>query len=340
MSARRVTATDVARRAGVSQSAVSRVFGQGASVSAEMERRVRDAAEALGYRPNVLARSLITGRSRIVGLVVAYLDNPFFADAVERLSHALQAEGYHLLMFTLGNSGADLDRVVAELMDYQVDGLIAASVDLSGALVARCASAGLPVVLFNRAVDGAGLSAVTSDNLAGGRRAAEFLIAGGHARIAHIAGWQGSSTGRDRRAGFEAALAAAGRAAHAVIDGRYDREAAAQAARELMARPDPPDAIFVGNDHMALAVMDVLRFDLGLSVPGDVSVVGFDDVAQAAWPAYALTTVCQPAGRMVAATVAELLARIEDPARAPRRIEIAGPLIRRGSARIPPGETP
>ena len=335
MTGRKVTAMDVARAAGVSQSAVSRVFTSGASVSPAMEARVRAAADALGYRPNVLARSLITGRSRIVGLVVAYLDNPFFAEAVERLSHALQAEGYHLLIFTLGNSGADIEGVVAELMDYQVDALIAASVDLSGALVARCAAAGLPVVLFNRGIDGAGLSAVTSDNAAGGRRVAAFLAAGGHARIAHIAGWQGSSTGRDRRAGFEAGLAARGMAPLAVTDGLYRRDAAAEAARALMARPDPPDAIFVGNDHMALAVMDVLRFDLGLSVPGDVSVVGYDDIAQADWPAYDLTTIRQPARRMVEACVAEVLARIEAPGRAPSRILIDGPLVVRGSARIP-----
>jgi DNA-binding LacI/PurR family transcriptional regulator len=344
--ARKVTAMDVAREAGVSQSAVSRVFTKGASVSPAMASRVRAAADALGYRPNVLARSLITGRSRIVGLVVAYLDNPFFAESVEKLSHALQAEGYHLLIFTLGNSGADLDRVVAELMDYQVDALIAASVDLSGALVGRCAEAGLPVVLFNRGVAGDGLSAVTSDNVAGGRRAAEFLLAGGHRRIAHIAGWQGSSTGRDRRAGFEAALAEAGTKPLMVIGGRYDRAHASEAARTLMARADAPDAIFVGNDHMALAVMDVLRFDLGVSVPDDVSIIGYDDVAQAAWPTYDLTTVRQPARRMVAATVAEVMARIEDPARPPRHIRIDGPLVVRGSARTlrdaasPIGETP
>ncbi|PWJ20865.1 LacI family DNA-binding transcriptional regulator [Jannaschia seohaensis] len=335
MSGKKVTSLDVARAAGVSQSAVSRVFTKGASVSEAMEKRVREAAERLGYRPNVLARSLITGRSRIVGLVVAYLDNPFFADAVEKLSHALQAEGYHLLIFTVGNSGADLDGVVSELMDYQVDALIAASVDLSGALVARCASAGLPVVLFNRGIDKSGMSAVTSDNRAGGRRVAEFLLAGGHERIAHISGWQGSSTGRDRREGFEAGLRAAGAAPLEVIDGRYSRAEAAEAARAMMDRPDPPDAIFVGNDYMALAVMDVLRFDLGLSVPGDVSVVGFDDIAMSAWPAYDLTTLRQPVRRMIAATVEEVLARIDTPSRRPSRIEIEGPLVVRGSARLP-----
>ncbi|GIT91946.1 LacI family transcriptional regulator [Jannaschia pagri] len=336
---RKVTSLDVARKAGVSQSAVSRVFTKGASVSAEMEARVRAAAEALGYRPNVLARSLITGRSRIVGLVVAYLDNPFFADAVEKLSHALQAEGYHLLMFTVGNSAVDLDRVVDELMDYQVDALIAASVDLSGRLVERCAAAGLPVVLFNRGIAGSGLSSITSDNRAGGQRAAEFLLAGNHSRIAHISGWQGSSTGRDRAAGFATALAAAGQGLHGQADGKYSRAEACEAARTMMEAPTPPDAIFVGNDYMALAVMDVLRHDLGVSVPGDVSIVGYDDIAMAAWPSYDLTTVRQPARRMIAATVSELLAQIETPSRRPQKIEIDGPLVVRGSARLPKDQT-
>ncbi len=337
--ARRITSQDVAREAGVSQSAVSRVYTAGASVSPAMEARVRTAAAALGYRPNVLARSLITGRSRIIGLVVAYLDNPFFADAVEKLSHALQAQGYHLLMFTVGNSGADLDRVVDELMDYQVDGLIAASVDLSGDLVRRCASAGLPVVLFNRGIDGSGLSAITSANRLGGRGAAEFLLAGGHQSIAQITGWQGSSTGRDRAEGFRDALRAAGTDVHAEADGAYRRAVACERVREMMDRPDPPDAIFVGNDYMALAVMDVLRSDLGVSIPDEVSVIGYDDISIAAWPAYDLTTIRQPVRRMISATVAEILARIETPGRHPQRIEIEGPLVVRGSARLPEGQT-
>ena len=334
---KKVTSQDVARHAGVSQSAVSRVFTKGASVSPEMAKRVRAAAETLGYRPNALARGLITGRSRIIGLVVAYLDNPFYPDAIEKLSHALQGEGYHLLIFTTGKHGIDTDRVIGELIDYQVDGIITASINLSNALARTCADAGIPVVLFNRGIPGSGLSEVTSANMAGGRKVAEFLIAGGHRRIAHIAGFEGASTTRDRLAGFEGALIAAGQSLHALGHGKYDRADAAEAARAMMELPEPPDAIFVANDHMALAVMDVLRFDLGLSVPGDVSIVGYDDVPMAAWPAYDLTTMRQPTRRMVGATVEELMALLETPARATRRIEIDGPLVVRGSARIPEG---
>jgi DNA-binding LacI/PurR family transcriptional regulator len=192
--------------------------------------------------------------------------------------------------------------------------------------------------MFNRGQDDPRLSEVTSDNIAGGRTVANFLVAGGHQRIAHIAGWQGSSTGRDRTLGFLEALSAHGMEPVASVDGMYNRDTAAAVAREMFGRAERPDAVFVGNDHMAFAVMDVLRFELGLSVPGDVSVVGYDDVPIASWPAYDLTTIRQPLDQMVTNTVDTLLSRLEGDT-APRRVLIPGPLILRGSARRPRGFT-
>ena len=146
----KVTSLDVAEKAGVSRSAVSRVFTPGASVSKRTAEKVRSAAAALGYRPNVLARSLNTGRSRIVGLVVAYLQNQFYPEAIEKLSKALQAEGYHMLVFMASNDHAATQSVIDELLDYQVDAIIAASVGLSNDLTRRCEGLGIPLVLFNR----------------------------------------------------------------------------------------------------------------------------------------------------------------------------------------------
>ncbi len=333
----KVTSQHVAKLAGVSQSAVSRVFTPGASASAATIAKVRAAADQLGYRPNPIARAMITGKSRIIGLVVAYLDNQFYPVAIERLSRSLQDRGYHVLIFMATNTAESIEKVVQDLMDYQVDGIVTASVGMSSDLTERCAGAGIPVVMFNRGQPGSGLSSVTSANLEGGAKVAHFLWEGGHRRLAHIAGWEGSSTGRDRKRGFVDALESLGAAPVEVIDGMYDRDTAAAATRRLMARDDPPDAIFVGNDHMAFAVMDCLRFELGLSVPGDVSVVGYDDVPLAAWPAYHLTTVRQPVNRMVEATVETLLAQIEQPGRPAQKIEIDGPLILRGSARLQQG---
>jgi DNA-binding LacI/PurR family transcriptional regulator len=330
----KVTSAQVAALAGVSQSAVSRVFTPGASASKKTVEKVRAAAEELGYRPNALARGLITGRTRMIGLIVAYLDNQFYPVALELLSRALQEKGYHILVFMAENATEKVAQVMGELMDYQVDGIITASVAMSNDLTSRCAAAGIPVVMFNRGQDDVRLSEVTSDNVAGGRRVAEFLLAGGHRRIAHVMGWQGASTGRDRAKGFAQAMAAAGVKPVEMIDGMYNRETAAEVARGLFAGPGPPDAIFVGNDHMAFAVMDMLRFDLGLSVPGDVSVVGYDDVPLASWPAYNLTTIRQPVRRMVDATVDALIAQLEGDG-SPRKQQIDGPLIIRGSARLP-----
>ena len=191
--AEKVTSLQVAERAGVSQSAVSRVFTPGASVSAKTAGKVREAARELGYRPNVLARAMITGRSRIIGLVVAYLENHFYPEALEKLSNALQEEGYHVLIFMASQTSGIIDDVVEEILDYQVDGIILASVAMSSDISLRCAAAGIPVVLFNRLQDDASLPGVASDNVAGGRKLAEFLLAGGHRRIAHIAGWEGAS---------------------------------------------------------------------------------------------------------------------------------------------------
>jgi DNA-binding LacI/PurR family transcriptional regulator len=331
----KITSLQVAKLAGVSQSAVSRVFS-GASASPATAEKVKKAAAQLGYRPNVLARAMITGKSRIIGLVVAYLDNQFYPEALERLSNALQAQGYHILIFTVPNSSDGIETVVQDLLDYQVDGIIAASVSMSSALTALCAQAGIPVVLFNRGLPGSGLSAVTSANVKGGRMATQALIDAGHTRIAHIAGWEGSLTGRDRQQGFEEAMAEADLIPFAVIDGMYKRDIAAATARQLMSGETRPDAIFVGNDHMAFAVIDEIR-RLGLSIPGDVSIIGYDDVPLASWAAYDLTTVRQPVNRMVEATIQTLMSAIDGQETYTQTIEIEGPLIQRGSSRPPKG---
>jgi DNA-binding LacI/PurR family transcriptional regulator len=337
MAQSKVTSAEVAARAGVSQSAVSRVFTPGASASPKTAEKVRKAATELGYRPNVLARAMVSGRSRIIGLVVAYLDNQFYPDALEKLSNALQAQGYHVLVFMASQSAGNIDTVVEEILDYQVDGIIAASVSLSSDLTARCRAAGVPLVLFNRSQDDPQLSAVTSDNVAGGRAVADFLLAGGHRRIGYIAGWEGASTQRDRELGFTDRLAEAGRTLHAREVGNFLMDEAAEAARRMfgVAPGDRPDAVFVANDHMAIPVIDTLRHEMGLRVAQDVSVVGYDDVPAAAWPAYSLTTIRQPADRMVAETVDLILRMIEDDGTPPRNVEVRGELILRGSAKIP-----
>ena len=327
----RVTSVDVARHAGVSQSAVSRALAPGGrGVSEALRARVRASAEALGYRPNAHARSLISGRSRIVGVLFSYLDNPFYADALERLCAALQAEGYHAMVFLEPETTQNVRRTVLDLMDYRVDGIITASVELSSALCDECRAFGIPVVMLNRLRDDPRLSAVTTDNVLGGRLAARHLLGIGRARPAILAGWEGASTSRDREWGFGAELRDAGVALHAREVGHFDLPRAAEATRRLFGGAgERPDALFAANDYMALRALSVLRHELGLRVPQDVAVVGFDDVAQAAAPEYDLTTLTQPVARMVAHAVRILLAEVRGAE--PARLAPTPSLVRRGS---------
>ncbi|MFY7856844.1 MAG: LacI family DNA-binding transcriptional regulator [Rubrivivax sp.] len=332
-----VTSIDVARLAEVSQSAVSRTFTPGASVSPDTRARVLEAARKLGYRPNAIARTLSTRRSRMIALVMSHLQNQFYPLVVEQLSQRLQRDGYHVLLFITETQ--DADELLVELMRYQVDGIVMASTQLSSGLAQEIAEARIPVVMFNRSTRAGRVSTVSSDNHGGGRAVAHFLADGGHQRVAYLAGSEDSSTNQDRERGLRDGLAERGLRVVARAVGDYDFWAAQRATRELfgplVAPAERPDALFVASDHMAFAAMDVLRLELGLRVPEDVSVVGYDDVPQAAWGAYALTTVAQDAAAMIEATVDMLLRQLDDDAVAREQVVVPVRLIERRSARHP-----
>lgn len=328
------TAHDVARLAGVSQSAVSRAFTPGASVAPDTRQRILAAAAELGYRPNAIARTLITRRSGMVGLVMSHLDNQFYPMVIERLSQALQRKGWHVLLFI--SETVDADAILADILPYQVDGIVMASTTLSSGLAHDCAEAGIPVVLFNRVAQLGALgrfstSSVTSQNREGGRLVGEMLVRTGHRRIAWLAGLANASTSLEREAGLCEALAAAGLRLQGRAVGHYDFAAARQATLDLFSDPARrPDALFAANDHMAIAALEALRADLGLRVPQDVSVVGFDNVPQAAWPSYDLTTVQQDVDRMVEATCDLLFDQIQGEVTA-RCVTVPCRLVERGT---------
>lgn len=335
MAKRPPTSADVARLADVSQSAVSRTFSPGASVSDEMRRRVLAAAERLGYRPNAIARAMISGRSRLIALLAAYLDNHFYPVLLERLARALQARGYQMLLFM--TDPGDQDVVVQKMLQYQVDGIVMASATLSPGLANECAKTGTPVVLLNRYVPSLPASSVTSDNIEGGRLVAHFLVDGGHRRIAFIAGHEDSSTSRDREAGFFKGLGERGVTGSGREVGGYGLAGATESTRRLLSARTRPDAIFVANDHMAFATMDVARREFGLRIPEDLSIVGFDDVPEAAWGGYSLTTVAQSADAMVEATVSILVEQMERRSVVRRAAVLPVRLVVRDSARKPRG---
>lgn len=328
-------AQDVASLAGVSQSAVSRTFTPGASVSEGTRRKVLAAAQQLGYRPNALARSLITRRSCIVALVMSYLENQFYPLVIERLSQELQRQGYHVLMF-IAEMDEAADGVLAEILEYQVDGIIMASTMLSPTLASSCAEIGVPVVQFNRTssldeLPYHTINTVTSDNYRGGALAAGLLVERGYRHIAFLAGLEASSTSIARERGFVDTLDARGRALAARDTGHYNFSEAQAATRRLFGGSARPDALFVANDHMAIAALDVIRGELQLQVP-DIGVVGFDDVPQSAWGAYRLTSVRQNVEAMVAATVSLICEQMQG-AFAPRDIVVPVELIERATVR-------
>jgi DNA-binding LacI/PurR family transcriptional regulator len=328
------TAHDVAARAGVSQSAVSRAFTEGASVSPDTRRKVLEAARELGYRPNLIARSLITRRSGVIGVVVGYLENQFYPAVLQALSQTLHRAGYRILLFT-PDSGEDNDPMLEEVLRYRVDGLVMASAMLSSRFAEECRQAGLPVVLFNRTTGDADASSVTGDNEKGAAVIADFLAAGGHRRFAFVSGLRDSSTNRDREAGFSRRLAELGLPPALQAEGRYDFAEAQRATRALFSGSDRPDAVFCANDHTALAVMETVRAEFGLQVGREVSIVGFDDAPPAAWPSFALTTYSQPIGPMVDSVAEILREAIAAPGMPTVHRITPGALIVRGSARRP-----
>lgn len=326
-----ITAHDVARAAGVSQSAVSRAFTPGASIAPDTRLRIMEAAERLGYRPNLLARSLINGRSNIVGVGVGDLANPFFVETLQLLSRTLDQAGLRLLLFPAeGSSGGEPS--INEILHYRLDALVLLSVGLSSNLAEECRKAQVPVVLYNRTTGDHAASSVIGDNPVGARTIAAHLLAGDHRRMAFLAGAEGSSTNAQREAAFFGYLAEQGAPMPMRAAGDYRIEIATAATRRLLAGKDRPDAIFCANDNMAIAAINVARHEYGLDVGREISIVGYDDVPMAAWPAFSLTSYAQPAQSMVDQTVRLIQKLRDDPGRH-EQVVVEGGLVVRGSSR-------
>jgi DNA-binding LacI/PurR family transcriptional regulator len=331
----KATSIDVARLAGVSQSTVSRTFSNRNAVSAETRERVLAAARTLGYSPNAIARSLITQRSNIVGIVMAHITSPFYPYVLEKFIEKLQMIGRQVLVFSTAPE-QEIDDVLPLVLQYQVEALIITSTTLSSAMVEACTRAGTSVLLFNRYMLGGNASAVCCDNVEGGRLVADLLLDAEHRRIAYIAGSVNASTNRDREQGFTDRLRERGYVDVLREQGCYTYESGYDAARRLLQRPDPPDAIFCANDVMALGTLDYAR-EQGMKVSEQLSVVGFDDIPMASWSAYALTTIRQPVNQMIDATITTLIDLLASPHRVPVTKLIPGKLVVRGSARLAAG---
>lgn len=336
-SGQRLTAREVAARAGVSTSAVSRTFTKGASVAPATRERVLQAAEELGYRPNVLAQSLMTGRTKLVGLVSNNFGNPAFMEIFDLFTRGLQQRGFRPLLANL--SGAtDASHALDMLLQYNVDGVIIASSTLPQELIEGCEAAGLPLVhAFGRARQPRGSAVVGADNLQGGRLAAETLVLRGYRRIAFLGGPKAATSTVDRLAGLKAGLAKHGlEPVAAIFAPSYDHESGQDLMRGLLAEYRF-DAIFCGDDILAMGALDACK-EAGIDVPGACGVLGFNDIAMAAWPAYRLTTIRQPIGDIIGAAVDMIAGMVEQGAsrqQAVRRFSCA--LVDRATLRPAPG---
>jgi DNA-binding LacI/PurR family transcriptional regulator len=330
-----VTAYDVAHLAGVSQSAVSRAFTPGSSISAQTRTKVIEAAQKLSYRPNLIARSLSMRRSNTVGVIVPPLSNPFFPTLLEALSNAFNHFGYRVLLFT-SNPAISSDPILEDVLHSRVDALVMVSASVSSNFADECRLIGLPIVLLNRKTDSEQISSVTGSNAKGAETIASFLLEGGHRRYAFIAGLENSSTSRDREESFTRQLTRSGKQLAARATGHFSFEAAMDASRRLLSSRSRPDAIFCANDYMAIAAIQIAHREFGLDVGREISIVGFDDAEPAAWPVFNLTTFVQPA-QLMADRVAEILHHLLDSTEtaASKKIVVPGDLIVRGSARRP-----
>lgn len=330
---RRVTSYDVARHAGVSQSAVSRCFKPGASVSPIMRDRVMASARELGYRPNAIARSLITRRSNLVAVVISNLTNLYYPEVLSELSQRFSDRGVRVLLFTLPHE-SDIDLVLEQVWQYRVDGVVAAA-RLSAAQVKEFEQHQLPLVFYNRYLVDRSVNAVCCDQIEGARQLVTRLHAAGHRRFGMVSGPRDSIVGEERLRGTVESLAALGAPEPIIVEGDYGYDGGVRAMHELVRRArKAPDAIVCANDVTAIGCIDAARNELGLKVPGQVSIVGFDGVDPSRWQSYKLTTFRQPVQRMAEAAVSILMDRIADPTLPPEKRVFSGQVLDGGSARL------
>ncbi|MEO1238391.1 MAG: LacI family DNA-binding transcriptional regulator [Pseudomonadota bacterium] len=308
------TSFDVARKAGVSRSTVSRVFTGGARVSPEVRARVFDAADALGYRVNALARGLQARHSNLVGVVASRLDTPFRALQVRCLAQKLLLEGMNPLLL-VADGGEDIRALIHNILSYSVSGVIVTSDTPSPDVVQACNEAGVPVVMINRGPASTGADTVRMDLDAGGRAAFEMLSECGTPRFGLLAPAQKTYSVTGRASAFKTCCADAGQpVVHIASDGQgHDAGKAAASALFAEVTAGRIDSLFCATDLLALGVLDGLRHDRGVDIPGTLQIVGFDDIEQAAWSAYGLSTIRQDIVEQAVTAVELVLLRLEDP---------------------------
>jgi len=306
------TIVDVAHKAGVSIATVSRVIHGSTLVHPTTRARVEQAMAELGYTPNVVARGLVTRRTQAIGLVITSLADPFFPPIVQAIEETALDHGYSVFLCTSSNDPAREIAVVRQLRERRVDAIIVAASRVGSLYHAHLEDIKVPLVLINNEQSGAYTYSVGTDDVAGGRLATNYLLALGHRTIGYIHGPLVKQSTQDRYRGYELTLGERGMKPDPRLVAAGDGQAAGgqKAMHELLQRQPRPTAVFCFNDATAIGALRAVRA-AGLSVPGDISIIGYDDIAFAAYTEPPLTTVAQQThelGRRAMCLVLDLLA--------------------------------
>ncbi len=325
------TSYDVAKRAGVSQSAVSRCFRPGSSISAKTKAKVLKAAKELGYHPNAMASGLMTRKTGLVAVIISSLTNLYYPEVLAEITQRLSDRDSRVLLFAL-RSESEVDTILEQVWRYRVDGAIVAA-RLSEKQVLQFSRHKVPLVLYNRQNEDLAVSSVSCDSMVGERTLVDILVEAGHRNFGIISGPKDSFVGQERVLGAASRLKEHDLIA-CVVEGGFDYTSGQNGLKNLLDQTRGKlDAIICANDLMAIGAIDAARAR-GLQVPGDVSIVGFDGVAPAGWDSYRLTTIRQPVRRMSEAAVSMILERIENPSVPPEVRSFAGTLVEGASARL------
>ncbi|KXF75102.1 transcriptional regulator [Paramesorhizobium deserti] len=324
-----VSAQQVARLAGVSRSAVSRAFTPGASIAAETREKVMRAAMELGYQVNDLARGLLANRSRLVGLVVTRPELGFRAHLVSALTQALIRRGSVPFLINTGSSEQEIQAAQAALFGYRAEATIVLSGSPPSSFVELARQNGQPLVMIGRSEPDC--DHVRIDNAAAARKAAALFVARGSQRLGLVASASGTPSIVERQQAF---IDEAGRLGAEIFQSHgsdSDYAGGQEAAAQLFDREDRPQAVFCVNDLMAMGLIDTVRYRFRLKVPDDISVIGFDDIPEAAWEAYQLSTFRQDPDAIAAHAIEHLDRRLADPYTPPSTAHLEARFIERRS---------
>jgi DNA-binding LacI/PurR family transcriptional regulator len=319
---RRPTLEDVAARAGVSRALVSLALNDSPRVAERSRIAIVKAAQALGYRPNLAARNLASRRTGTIGVLLNDLHNPFFAEVFDGIAAAASAVDQKLLL-TTGRKVPSGERAAIDAMiEHRVDGIILVGARITSAEIAEVA-ASIPTAIIGRTVRNAQVDCVANHDAEGARIAVEHLVSLGHRSIVHIDGGAGAGAAA-RRAGFQKAVSARSMARSEVIAGDYTEQAGVDGAKRLLGRRTRPTAVFGANDLVAIGALDALT-DAGLDVPGDISVIGYDNSPMSRLSRLSLSSIDQSTERLGHVALDLLRERIDG--RREQRVELVTPTL-------------